>query len=798
MESIKRLFAFNNIKYIVSVDDCYEDFNFVDDFSLLENIVNEPSAYINIMKSIKLENEYESLMNLPKELFRLKFEHEFYKFSDEDKKVLSQVGTSNNTILTDEKELLLSFFNKLKEQEIIIDYKTFENIQIAKTFLNEEIQGIWNPSEEKKILWFVDREIKDRKDAGFDLLSELCSNKFEFNVGILATQNTSDISNEDDFDKILDNTLNVPKENKNLVWVINKNLIDTNYVDELVEKISHGLRRNYTYKITNFLTASFQDGIKISSENFKNIKQSTINKMILKFSTAEGTSMIDTLTRVLMAITKNEMNKKIYESFDNISKMLDNYEKLCEDLVEKSTDNLEEVYRFRNNEKYNMLVNEHYYPIGFGDIFIIDQESYILISQPCDIQIRGDKGKRNLQYATLLKMTIREPSHKEYGILDYYEKIERYFVSFKDPISIEFSILDLCSLNSNGEAKVSVVQLGEPMYKPYRYTTGQRKRLEQVLKQVNTIYSERKIINEKFKEIRDYILKVETDDKSEIHLLLEDYNKINNKHRESMVSLDSYLVDENNLNYPVCRKGRLEENYTTKLMLDYGAHISRIGLPGDYGSDFKHTQFTILMNSSDVFFDSSISMNILEEQINILLDDITVDGNKIKQQVFRELYEGKYNGKIEERIRDNMDSFINVDINSRKIYLAWEYLIEEGNNFLDVTKKIVYIEREMLILQAPKFLEFLTKIEGKTDLIKHYKLYTFYDQQGNLNNKFSFKSSNFKNNLFSIEVEGEVVLTIEFIISFIKDTFFNIELSLKENDTSIDKLFTLLEEKILS
>jgi hypothetical protein len=780
MESILELFNVNNIRYIVSVDDCY--INELDEILLLGDIIENPEKYDEKFKSIRPDFNLLQTMKYPDNIKEKMIEKFLLDFSTDEKIEINKLFSTKDQLLTTQKDNLLNFLNDLQKIGAINEYKTFGSVSEAREFLKDGIKDLWDPSEEKKVLWLIDREFGEKSNEGFKLLEDFCSENYQWNIGILATQNTSDIKSEEQFNSFLEVvSAGILGENKNLIWLIDKDLIDINSSEKFVETIMLGLRRNYTFKITNFLSNTISIGIQEALVSFKDIEQSTINNIILKFSNQEGTSIIETLTRVLMALTKYDMNEKIAENFDNIHKIIDNYEKLCEKITIDSIANLDEVFQFRNKEKYNNHVNEHYYPVGFGDIFRINELEYILISQPCDIQIRGDKGERNLQQATLLRITKTKPEHESYSVLEYYHKTETYYVLYRETLLIDFTILDLCSMNENGKSVLKLSELNKPLTFPYRYNFGQRKRLEKVLGLLGDVYNQKKDILTTFEQIKKYISNSSDKNIEEINSTLDNYIYRSEKYWEPLLTVNNLKIVDEELRYPVERICRLEELFTTNIMLEYSSNSSRLGLPGDYGSHFRHTEYKIMVENPNSYFGVENHLIDISRNLTVLLSDNDAD---IFSKVIGDFIKDNVSPSIEEVITKNPRSFIKINRNEKQIILPSDYLVSEGKEYISFSKQTITITDKFFSEYTPNFYKLISILLGNMEFIKTYNLFNFYRGKV-LNENVNFKFELFKENIFSLEIEGRNILEIELELKETNEGTFDFSFNLKENNQNI-------------
>jgi hypothetical protein len=790
MENLLKILFSNNIKYIVSVDDCYqENFTDVDDSLLLGDMVENLKAYVEKVKEINENFDIDKVLDLPEEIREIEIGEFLLELSFEEKKLLSSDISFEETLLKSQKENLLLFLNKLLTLEAINDYKTFDNINDAKLFLDKSINQEWNPSEENKVLWLIDREFGDRSNEGFRLLEEFSLDHNKWNIGILATQNTGDISEEAKFNSFLEKvSSNKLGENKNAVWLIEKSLITSEKSQELAKSIMHGLRRNYTFKITNFLSDTLRNGIQEASQEFKNIEQSTIYNIILKFSNQEGTSIIETLTRVLLALSKYDLNKKISDKYDDISKLISSYEALHNEVDIGQLENLEEVHQFRHKEKYNNTINGHFYPVGFGDIFEINDQKYILISQPCDIQVRGEKGERNLQQATLLKMSKEQPDNDAYATLNYFDRFEIYYVLFREALLIDFNILDLCSLNQDGRAKVALSQLGKSLESEYRYSIGQRKRLNDAISKLHDTYNRKESIMSTYNDIHKLLDESNFTNKEELISIIKDYKCRNDEYWDSVITINSFITSTDEINFPIRRISRLDELFTTNIMLEYSTNSSRLGLPGDYGSQFMHTEYKIVAKNPQSYFGKEPMLLSVNQTQTILLNQSNIE---IIQNVFSQIIKGNVSKENEDIIAGSPQSYININKKDKIIIIPSDYFVETGKEICSFLKGCIILKKDVILSDAPSFYRLISELIGQNDIIKENNLFPFYKGR-TLNEKISFKLNQFEDQIYTVQIDGIILLIIRLEIEERDDGKFNIHVNVSENEENIKRIYEKL------
>lgn len=788
MQAIIDLFQQNHIKYIVSVDDCYqEEVTEEMKVELASDIALEFELYEKVLKEFCEQSVLQGIQRLHSdEMKEARFKTLILELENSQiRKLLEVYGDQSNV----EREHLTAFLNKLVKIGAVDSYETFGDIETAEKFLKEEIQNKWGPSEQEKVLWLIDREfgVDHRRNEGFKLLEHFCSKDNNWNIGILATRKTDDITGHSQFDEFLEKNSVSLRENKNSVWFISKELIDEKQDRKFAKSILHGLRRNQTYKITNYLVQELRGGIEVAAKEFTNIKQPTINNIILNFSTKEGTSIIETLLRILLAITKYDLNKKIGESYEDISKMIYEYEKLSNDIKGEKIENLSEVYELRRKEKYNDHVNGHYHPIGFGDIFKINNEAYVLVSQPCDITIRGDNGQRNLQKATLLKLTEEKPTHEAYAILNYYERTKEYYVLFRDVLMLDFNILDLCSLNDDGKSKVSIEYMENGFKGLHKFSTGQRKRLEEVRSNINEIYTQKKNVEKSMYELELAITSENISKKDQILSIIADYKKTEKEFWKESNSTNNFIIEEGHLVYDVRRVSRLDELTTTSIMMEYSIYNSRLGLPGDFAAEFRHTLYKLQVKNPHYYFGDNGDEKLIINSEYIILESENKEEN-IKNKVCNE-FVGEKNSRAEEFKKD----FIMVEKKEQEIVLLPDIFMVEGREYIDFKKEVIKIpfEKDFKAF-CPGFYQLIKELEEQSALIARSKLWRFYKNGKQINPEITFKFREFIEGKVSIELSSHEVVQIRYNIDEPSKSNYNFSIEMREDKEAIDEVKKIL------
>jgi hypothetical protein len=641
MEKIKELLRNNNINFMVSVDDCYKQVVTIEGKSaLIDDIVDSIEKYKFFFSSVNELTLFDEIKDFEKPIKRKFIQQFIEELSDVNLERAYHLVDQINKDLISEKDTLLDFLNESKKLDIIKDYRTFDNVHSALIFLESEVNKLWNPNESNRILWLVDRDFSHSGgtvNEGLILFDHFLKSTSKWNMGILATRNISDIETEEQLSEFLTENFSNLYDNQNLIWGIDKTLIDKSRDDEFVQKISHGLKRNYTYKITDLLTLIFKEGLDLASTKFKNIAQSTVNQMIFNYSNTEGVSIIETLSRVLLVYTKFDYNQKLKSKFNDVSKLIWEYERLPDIKLGTIRGDSREVNIIRNIEKYNTFVNDMYYPIGFGDIFNINGKEYLLISQTCDIVLRGS-GERKIQKGILLRLSNVKPKSgdegngKSYFELKYYKEGQPHYVLFKEVIQLELNVLDLCALNDNGVADIAIDELNHIFENDYRFSVGLRYRLKFIVNKIKETYEKKGTVEKAFVDLASSIESVTAEKKHEIQGLLERYKQLNNSIQNENLQSENFQVLDGKIEYNVRRICRLEELVTLCLCLEYNSHNSRIGLPFDFAEGFEPKKYNVLFENPLFSTDSTV-----DEKLSLVSEYLIHQSDDLYMRIINEL-----------------------------------------------------------------------------------------------------------------------------------------------------------------
>lgn len=570
---INTLFDMHNIKYVISVDDCYfapkydelratvygEMCCSIDPFRRYLSEVGKSSQIEEIDEFTEFGSDTSALINALLEILS----------EDELKQCFYEVEKTDGSV---DQKAILAFLDDIKNQGCIEQYLTLSTANEAATFDCEKA-GITNGS----ILWLLDRNFErvgESANAGIELAKTLTQrdNGHDNYIYILsAVESGSDLSEDEieaEFDCLLSAMCDL--ETSSFIYYVSKQRILSKNKDRIAKSLAQGFKRKASYELFKNYGKCLNTSIEKATEKIFEIRQKTLNYLFYEKVESHGESCIDFMARLVQILQMEEYNKELAVEHDAIAKKMNYYEELC-NAIRDPAGNVAEMTpilkKLRDIELYNRHINSQYLELSTGDIFFYNSSYYLLVSQACDTYLRLD-GSRKLINATLLEIVSEGKSEFHYP-LSCFKDLKKPMIMYQNQISIPFDVLDLCVINENGQAFLDTSYF-------------------QNIKDVK-LKNHSKNFNTRLKIICAH-LKAIKESKSTIEHLINKDSEITNEAAkiayETLLGEDSFLknytISNNKLSYPLQRICRLNELTTIDIVKDYGIVLSRIGHPFDF------------------------------------------------------------------------------------------------------------------------------------------------------------------------------------------------------------------------
>lgn len=576
---LNTLFKTENIKYIISVDDCFaapeeeqlRNELLVDSMHSFDNVASffkkhgKEEQINDIQEMLKITTDANASALIQSLIDSIKIEEvvECLKFLHPDR---------NN--ISEEQQGIVNFLTKLQTDGIIEKYVTIPSTHEAEVF-DTKSHGMENGA----ILWLIDKSFSNAQEsvtAGIELAKNkiqqaTTSDNFIFMLTTIDGSSDEEEDIECEFDKML---LENGTEKTSFIYYINKNLVMNQKYDRIAKSLAYGFKRKQCYKLMEVFTKCLHISCDKTIEKLLKIDQKTLNYVFTEKVQANGESYFDFFNRLVQIFHEDEYGHLLATNMLDISRNINHYQTLCESIPQvtpNSTDIQNNLLKVRKKELYDVYVNKKHSEISTGDIFIIGDKYYILVTQSCDTFLRKD-GKRKLENAILLNIVESPNTCYKYNLSCFCDRDNNFkhpAVIFRNNSVMPFEILDLCVTNDDGKSYIDISCFEGDCLLDTRYTINYLNRY----KAISTLFSE--------------VLK----NKQIIDDFLSGYKS--EKNTEEIKSAFSYLLNcdsaiknfefnGSSLSFPVQRIARLNELNTIDLLKEYGNMSSRVGHPFDF------------------------------------------------------------------------------------------------------------------------------------------------------------------------------------------------------------------------
>jgi len=575
---IDTLFAKENIKYVVSVDDCfsipqtdhYKQELYIDSVASFEKVT---PSFIQIGK--------EDCVNSIREMLNLGVDanNDIQKLidgltEDEAKQCYSSIYGDKGKF-SEEQNMILGFLDSLKSSGIIEKYITVASTHDAGK-IDYSVEGF----TEGSVLWLIDKSflnVGESENAGIELAkNKVCINSddssinnYVFMLTTIDYRSDSEEAIAAEFDNLLAET---DPQVSSFIYYISKERLKTKDDTKVAKSFAFGFKRKMCFKLENAYLECLKSSCDIAAKEFRKIDQKTLNYVFANRVQENGESFFGFFARLAQVFHENEYNQILASKIKEISTDVKHYQELCVDFPD-NTGNIAEAQNklkdIRKKEMYDLFVNKKHCEISTGDVFKIKDSYYVLITQPCDTYLRKD-GCRKLNEATLAKIVQNSNVKYKYDLSCFVASEENnYSVVFQDLTIIPFDVLDLCVADFDGRAIIEAKAIDSSPTLDCCFTENYKKRYICILEKIREVVKNKAIIKEHigWKTIHtkdiiesafDYVTKLDP------------------------VFMD-YIIDDNKaIQYHVERIARLNELCTIDMLNEYGNVLTRVGQPFDF------------------------------------------------------------------------------------------------------------------------------------------------------------------------------------------------------------------------
>lgn len=404
-ERVSKMLSFRNIKKVVYVDEEFGSQLYKD-------------KYINYIRN-----------NYNKPRFRLPFE--FFKDAGADA-IIDDFNhwwddSSEEERMKSIQALRINKGNayKLKNKlELILGDDIEQEYVHPLTFQSNFANSHYNATTNKQLLVLMDYDLKGVDYDGLYYLRYF-RNKNNVQCGLFS----GTFGKDDEIER-----WNSLCHQSSYVYPLSKSRITDNNGFSFVEGLRNVLWFRQITEIKKDYTRIFKQATKEMSSFMDSFDPSTFNSVVLAKSENEGCWEFDTLHRICCIKLNDEIEKKVikghyFQSFQRKVGVLRGLRTKTIDALTIDTQLTKELSELEHLE-YISFINSIYSQIHNGDIFRINNEDYILLCQPCNLEIRND-GKRKAGELLHIVPVIRQEKSIDTArmVLKEFQKKKKKFLN---------------------------------------------------------------------------------------------------------------------------------------------------------------------------------------------------------------------------------------------------------------------------------------------------------------------------------------------------------------------------------
>ena len=556
----------HNIKYIISVDDCFfarkrEDMEAV----VYSKMCMSLEAFTPILSSgewAETVSEINDMRVIGVDASAL-IQSLVKSLEIEDLQKCYEVCEENGAAYTEEREGIIAFLEGLKNSRQIVEYRTFPSTSEANSF-DIRSAGMTDGG----ILWLLDlnfSRVGETDESGLKLAENILKrgDTSQNYIYILsATEPAADRKEDDieeEFDKIL--TAHCSPDTHSFIYYISKQRLYGQNNEKIARSFAQGFKRKACFELFELFNGCLADSLSEASTKVQRIRQKTLNYLFANKALSRGEPYTEVAARLVQIFHQDEYNKAIAGRHREIAAKARYYESLYSAIpdavgnVRTLTTTLKE---YRDIELYNRHVNAQHCEIATGDIFKISSSYFLLVSQSCDTCLRTN-GHRKLQFASLLEIQDNKQTPYLYPLSCFLD-MKKPAVMYHALKIIPFDILDLCVFNANGKASVVLNDIDAYNEDLNAYTNNYRIRFGEVLETVKALQNSKKKLDLFFSGKGNVSL--------EEARIAYNYLEILDPNLKSFETIDVAV------SFPVQRIARLNELTTIDIVKEYGIVMS--------------------------------------------------------------------------------------------------------------------------------------------------------------------------------------------------------------------------------
>lgn len=326
------------------------------------------------------------------------------------------------------------------DQYYLVPEKFTENQEVILNGLDESHQ----------LMILVDHKLEDYGRTGEELLEQI-SQKDYVHCAIFSGTYTI----EREYEKW---------NSSPFIYTLSKSRVSSDDEGAILEGLRSVLWLKQISKLKEYTKETMGNAVSYMNNHLDSIDPATFHKVILDRSEKEGCWEFETLIRIVYAYMgmglKNVMQNNGYQEFQTLTQTLRNIKRDAASLSPQKAI-LAEVSEEEIYERGD-FINKTYSQVSNGDVFKIGNKEYMLLCQPCNLEIRRDGCRSRKDFDQFYLIPIREYNEAKDATNPLIKKLQKVegknllcaVLSLHQRISL--SLLDLVAFNEEGKAMVNL------------------------------------------------------------------------------------------------------------------------------------------------------------------------------------------------------------------------------------------------------------------------------------------------------------------------------------------------------
>jgi len=364
---IDKLLELHGIRYVISVDDCYSNITEMEIKAALLSEMN--NSFLNFREEISKMGKKELLNNI-EQMIEFSGEKEalirdfLENFSKEQLlELYGLIPQEQSNKYTTEKERLIGFLDKLKQENLVDGYEVCMSTTEALK-IDYEAKG----QKFDSILWLIDRSFErvgESSEAGLQLARTIVGRSdgptnYVYILSALAKdEGKTEEEIEAEFDMLLHGS-SEDEKTSSFIYYLYKQRIMPDKIEKIEKGLAQGFKRKACYELFDLYLKSLEKSIMDSSKSVREIRQNTLDYLLDEMVRENSESYLEFLTRLINIFQLDAYQSVLAESNSELLHKIYYYKQLCEISkcnVGNKKEETQKVKKIREIELYNKYIN---------------------------------------------------------------------------------------------------------------------------------------------------------------------------------------------------------------------------------------------------------------------------------------------------------------------------------------------------------------------------------------------------------------------------------------------------------